>query len=60
MMNQRGPQVLRQKIGVEPGKFAIVALWPRLNEAGNSVRSLHAIRDITGELGVGVFWPNPA
>jgi hypothetical protein len=24
-----------------------------------SVRSLHAIRDIAGELGVGVFGPNP-
>ena len=32
---------------------------PRLNEAGNSVRSLKAIRDIAGELGVGVFGANP-
>ncbi len=46
-------------VAVVPGKFAIAAFSPRLNEAGNSVRSLNAIRDIAGELGVGVFGPNP-
>ena len=46
-------------VAVVPGRFAIAAFSPRLNEAGNSVRSLHAIRDIAGELGVGVFGPNP-
>jgi glutaminase len=46
-------------VAVVPGKFAISAFSPRLNEAGNSVRSLNAIRDIAGELGVGVFGANP-
>jgi glutaminase len=46
-------------VAVVPGKFAIAAFSPRLNEAGNSVRSLHAIRDIAGQFGVGVFGPNP-
>ncbi len=46
-------------VAVVPGRFAIAAFSPRLNEAGNSVRSLKAIRDIAGELGVGVFGPNP-
>jgi glutaminase len=46
-------------VAVVPGRFAIAAFSPRLNEAGNSVRSLNAIRDIAGGLGVGVFGPNP-
>jgi glutaminase len=46
-------------VAVVPGRFAIAAFSPRLNEAGNSIRSLHAIRDIAGQLGVGVFGPNP-
>jgi glutaminase len=46
-------------VAVVPGRFAIAAFSPRLNEAGNSVRSLNAIRDLAGELGVGVFGPNP-
>ncbi|MDQ1303765.1 MAG: Glutaminase [Pseudomonadota bacterium] len=46
-------------VAVVPGRFAIAAFSPRLNEAGNSVRALNAIRDIAGELGVGVFGPNP-
>ena len=46
-------------VAVVPGRFAIAAFSPRLNEAGNSVRSLNAIRDIAGELGVGVFGSNP-
>jgi glutaminase len=46
-------------VAVVPGRFAIAAFSPRLNAAGNSVRSLNAIRDIAGELGVGVFGPNP-
>lgn len=46
-------------VAVVPGRFAIAAFSPRLNEAGNSVRSLNAIRDIAGELGVGVFGANP-
>jgi glutaminase len=46
-------------VAVVPGRFAIAAFSPRLNEAGNSVRALNAIRDIAGELGVGVFGANP-
>jgi glutaminase len=46
-------------VAVVPGRFAIAAFSPRLNEAGNSVRSLNAIRDISGELGLDVFGPNP-
>ena len=46
-------------VAIVPGRFAIAAFSPRLNEAGNSVRSLKAIRDIAGELGVGVFGANP-
>ena len=46
-------------VAVVPGRFAIAAFSPRLNEAGNSIRSLNAIRDIAGTLGVGVFGANP-
>lgn len=46
-------------VAVVPAKFAIATFSPRLNAAGNSIRGLHAIRDIAGELGVGVFGPNP-
>lgn len=46
-------------VAVVPGQFAIAAFSPRLNEAGNSIRSMNAIRAIAGELGVGVFGPNP-
>jgi len=46
-------------VAVVPGKLAIAAFSPRLNEAGNSVRAQKAIRYIAGELGVGIFGPNP-
>lgn len=46
-------------VAVVPGRFAIAAFSPRLNEAGNSIRSFNAIRDIAGTLGVGVFGANP-
>jgi glutaminase len=46
-------------VSVVPGKFAIAAFSPRLNEAGNSVRAMRAIRHIAGELGVGLYGPNP-
>jgi glutaminase len=46
-------------VAVVPGRFAIAAFSPRLNEAGNSIRSLNAIRDIAGTLGVAVFGANP-
>lgn len=46
-------------VAVVPGRFAIAAFSPRLNQAGNSVRSMKAIQDIAAELGVGVYGPNP-
>jgi len=46
-------------VAVVPGELAIAAFSPRLNEAGNSIRSLNAIRDIAGALGFGVFGANP-
>lgn len=46
-------------VAVVPGKFAIAAFSPRVNEAGNSIKSMRAIRRISGELGVGVFGANP-
>lgn len=46
-------------VAVVPGRFAIAAFSPRLNAAGNSIRSLNAIRYIAGELGVGLFGANP-
>jgi glutaminase len=45
-------------VSVVPGKFAIAAFSPRLNEAGNSVRSMRAIRYIAGKLGVGLYGTN--
>jgi glutaminase len=45
-------------VAVVPGRFAIAAFSPRLNEAGNSVRAQRAIRFIAGELGLGLFGPN--
>jgi len=46
-------------VAVVPGQFAIAAFSPKLNSAGNSVRAQLAIRQIAGELGVGLFGPNP-
>ncbi len=46
-------------VAVVPGKFAIAAFSPRLNEAGNSIRAMNAIRYIAGELGVGLYGANP-
>lgn len=36
------------------------AFSPRLNGPGNSIRAMRAIRQIAGELGVGLYGPNPA
>lgn len=47
-------------VAVVPGRFAIAAFSPRLNESGNSIRSMRAIRQIAGELGVGLYGPNVA
>ena len=46
-------------VAVVPGEMAIAAFSPRLDEYGNSVRAQNAIRFIAGELGVGIFGPNP-
>ena len=46
-------------VSVVPGQFAIAAFSPRLNKAGNSVRAQLAIRQIAGELGVGLYGANP-
>ncbi len=46
-------------VAVVPGTFAIAAFSPRLNESGNSIRSMKAIRYIAGELGVGLYGANP-
>ena len=45
-------------VAVVPGKFAIATFSPPLNEAGNSIRGMRAIRYIAGELGVGLYGPN--
>ncbi len=45
-------------VAVVPGRFAIATFSPPLNEAGNSVRGLKAIRYISSELGVGLYGPN--
>jgi glutaminase len=46
-------------VAVVPGRFAIATFSPPVNEAGNSVRGMKAIRHIAGELGVGLYGPNP-
>jgi glutaminase len=46
-------------VAIVPGRFAIAAFSPRLNEAGNSVRAQKAIGYIAGQLGVGIFGANP-
>ena len=44
-------------VAVVPGKMAIVGFSPRLNEAGNSIRSTHAIEDIVKSLRLNLFSP---
>lgn len=46
-------------VAVVPGKLAIAAFSPRLNEAGNSVRAQLAIKHIAQRLGAGIFGANP-
>jgi len=43
---------------VVPGKMCIVGFCPRLNEAGNSIRSTHAIEDIISALNLNLFGPS--
>ena len=47
-------------VAIVPGRFAIATFAPPLNESGNSVRGMKAIRYISGELGVGLYGPNPS
>jgi glutaminase len=42
-------------VAVVPGQMAIVAFSPRVNDAGNSVRSAKAINHIVNELGLNIF-----
>ncbi|MEH6590046.1 MAG: glutaminase A [Halioglobus sp.] len=45
-------------VAVSPGNMAIVGFSPRLNEAGNSVRSLMAIQYISDKLNLSLFKSN--
>ena len=47
-------------VAVVPGRFAIATFSPPLNEAGNSICGMRAIRHIAGELGVGLYGANPS
>lgn len=42
-------------VAVVPGKFAIVGFSPRLNKAGNSIRSMKAIEYISEKFGLSIF-----
>jgi len=42
-------------VAIVPGQMAIVAFSPRVNDAGNSVRSAKAINYIVNELGLNLF-----
>ena len=42
-------------VAVVPGKMTIVGFSPRVNDAGNSVRSMKAIEYISTQLGVNIF-----
>lgn len=46
-------------VAIVPGEMAIAAFSPRVNEAGNSIKAMKAIRYIAGEFGVGLFGANP-
>ena len=45
-------------VAVVPGKMAIAAFSPRVNDAGNSVRAMNAIEYISRELGLSIFGAN--
>jgi glutaminase len=40
---------------VVPGKLAVAAFSPRLNQAGNRVRIMRAIEYVSGRLKLGLF-----
>ncbi len=45
-------------LAVAPGMMAIAAFSPPLDQAGNSVRAQHAIRDVATKLGLNVYSGN--
>lgn len=47
-------------MAVVPGKFAVAAFSPRLDDAGNSVRAQRAIQQIVAQLGGNLFMAEPA
>jgi glutaminase len=47
-------------VAVVPGRLAIAAFSPLLDEQGNSVRAQAAIQDFTSALGLGLFGPSPS
>jgi glutaminase len=47
-------------MAVVPGKFAVAAFSPRLDDAGNSVRAQRAIQQIVAQLGANIFLSEPA
>jgi glutaminase len=46
-------------MAVVPGKFAVAAFSPRLDDAGNSVRAQRAIQQIVAQLGANIFLAEP-
>ena len=42
-------------VAVVPGKMAVAAFSPRLNQAGNNVRAMRAIEYVSERLGLGLF-----
>ena len=42
-------------LSIVPGKFAIAAFSPRLNEAGNSIRAMRAIESISNDLSLNIY-----
>ena len=42
-------------LSIVPGKFAIAAFSPRLNEAGNSIRAMRAIESISNNLNLNIY-----
>ena len=45
-------------ISIVPGKFAIAVFSPPLDENGNSVRGLNAIKYISNKMGLSIFTIN--
>lgn len=45
-------------VAIVPGEFAIAAFSPRVNNAGNSIKAMRAIRYIASELEASIYGPN--